>query len=59
MSDEYFYIQDWKKNEQKQDVSRSPEDDVVFYADDGFTFYDGVLTVDAWGLEDNNPNNAE
>ena len=56
---EYFHIQKWKKDEQKRDVSRGPEDDMVFYVDDGFTFRDGVLTVDVWELEDGASSNAE
>ncbi len=58
MSKEYFHIQNWKKNEQKQDVSRSDEDDVVFYDDGGFTFCDGVPTVNVYELDDN-PHNGE
>ena len=54
----YFYIQQWKKDEQKRDVSRSDEDDLVFSVDGGFTLYDGVPTVNIYELEDN-PYNGE
>ena len=56
---EYFCIQKWEKDEQKRDVIRGLEDDMVFFIDDRLTFCDGVPTVDAWELEDNSPNNAE
>ncbi len=58
MSKEYFHIQHWKKNEQKQDVNRSDEDNVVFYDDGEFTLCDGVPTINVYELDDN-PHNGE
>ena len=58
VSKEYFHIQQWKKDEQKQDVNRGDEDDLVFSDDDGFTIRDGVPTVNVYELEDN-PYNGE
>ena len=58
MSKEYFHIQKWKKDEQKRDVNRSDEDDLVFSDDDGFTVRDGVPTVNVYELDDN-PHNGE
>ena len=58
MTREYYYIQKWKKDEQKRDVNRGDEDDLVFSDDDGFTIRDGVPTVNVYELEDN-PYNGE
>ena len=58
VSKEYFHIQQWKKDEQKRDVNRSDEDDLVFSDDGGFTLCDGVPTVNVYELEDN-PYNGE
>lgn len=58
MSKEYFHIQQWKKDEQKQDVAGDGEDDMVFFDDGRFTLCDGVPTVNIYELEDN-PHNGE
>ena len=57
MTREYFYIQKWKKDEQKRDVNRSDEDDLVFSDDDGFTLHDDVPIVIT--EDDNDPHNGE
>lgn len=54
----YFYIQQWKNNEQERDVTRDCEDDMVFSDDGGFTLHNGVPTVNVYELEDN-PYNGE
>ena len=45
MTREYYYIRKWKKDEQKRDVNRSDEDDLVFSDDDRFTVSDDVPIV--------------
>ena len=51
MQSEWFQIQQWKKNEQNQDVRR----DMVYSDDDRFTIRDDVPMIE----EDNDPNNGE
>jgi hypothetical protein len=50
---EWFHPTRWKKkDEQLRDVSRSSEDDLVFYYDDRFTLPDGVPIVPVNDEED-------
>ena len=51
MTREYYYIQKWKKDEQKRDVSGDREVDLVFSDDDRFTVLDVVPTVNVHELE--------
>ena len=52
----YFYIQQWKKDEQERDVTRDCEDDMVFSDEGGFTLHDWVPTVNVYELEEDDFN---